>query len=169
MEDNTTTVDKSIVEELDFGTKTAKRVGWEAFEFTLVGPYQVKVINASYGTEKEDHAYVVGIDEREDFPIPAECDCPADIHREPDCKHKVALATVGGPVVLNAAVEFEDTSPPLSRRNSEGVTTAADKLQPDGGESVRHNQRKSCTNGNVHCDGPNGEELPCFACYEMDR
>ena len=134
MEDTTIAADKSIVDQLEFGAKTAKRVGWEAWEFTIVGPHQVEVANASYGCEKGDHTYTVGVKKRGGVPVPVECSCPADIHREPDCKHKVALATIGGPVVLNAAVDYEDTGE-LSVRD-ENVPTVADKLQTDGGNTT---------------------------------
>ena len=132
MTENNTAIDKSIVEQLDFGAKTARRVGWEAWEFSITGPHQVEVRNASYGFLKDDHTYVVGIEKRDGILVPIECDCPADVHGELDCKHKVALATVGGTTVLNAAVDFESPAAgfPVQDRD---VTTAADKLQTDGG------------------------------------
>jgi hypothetical protein len=120
---------KSIVTQLDFGAKTARRVSWGAWEFTVVGPHQIRVTNASYGFEKEDHAYVVGVEEREGVPIPAECGCPADIHRNPDCKHKLALATIGGPTVLDAAMEFKSAGEALSlpsSRSERPTPTATD-------------------------------------------
>lgn len=66
----------------------------------------MRVTNASYGYLKEDHSYLVGVEERGGRALPAECECPADIHYKKDCKHTVALATVGGPTVLNAAIEY---------------------------------------------------------------
>jgi len=130
-EHNSAVKKRTAVDQLSFDGRTAKRVGWEAFEFTIVGPHQVEVTNASYGCEKGDHTYTVGVEKRGGIPAPAECECPADLHRESDCKHKVALATIGGPVVLNAAVDYEDTGE-LSVRD-ENVPTVADKLQTDGG------------------------------------
>jgi len=132
MTDNETAAEKRIVERLSFDAKTAKRVGWEAFEFTVEGPHLVRVTNASYGFEKDDHSYLIGVEERDGVSVPAECDCPADLHRDPDCKHKVALATVGGTTVLNAAVDFESPAAGFPVQNDD-VTTAADKLQTDGG------------------------------------
>lgn len=38
---------------------------------------QVEVMNASYGFLKDDHSYTVGVKDRGDVAIPAECDCPA--------------------------------------------------------------------------------------------
>lgn len=135
------------VEHLDFGGKTAKRVGWEAFEFSVDGPHQVRVTNAAYGFLKEEHSYTVGVAVVDGQALPAECNCPADVHREPDCKHKVALATVGGPTVLNAAVGLE--SPTANETDS--PETMADSLRTDGG-----------------CECDKGD-FPCFECYLSDR
>lgn len=75
---------------------------------TVEAPHLVRVTNASYGFEKADHSYLVGVEERGGLAVPIECECPADKYREDyDCKHKVALATVGGPTVLNAAVDYD--------------------------------------------------------------
>lgn len=155
-----TTIDtsdkKSAVRELSFGAKTAKRVTWEAWEFTIVGPYQVEVTNASYGYLKADHSYVVTVEERDGLAVPAECGCPADKHREEyDCKHKVALATVGGPTVLEAALAFETPAPteptpatPMSEklRGDGGVPAASDSSEPD-------------------CDCAHFSGFPCWPCY----
>ncbi|QKY21197.1 SWIM zinc finger family protein [Halolamina sp. CBA1230] len=170
MEDTTTTADKRIVEELQFGAKTAKRVGWEAWEFSVEAPHLVRVTNASYGFEKEDHSYLVGVDDRGDVVVPAECGCKADRFRDHyDCKHKVALATIGGPVVLQAAVDVESSAPALSVQERDDVTTVADKLQTDGGSVAVDADSDSCRHGDDRCDGPNGEGLPCFPCFEVGR
>ncbi|WP_218962307.1 SWIM zinc finger family protein [Halorubrum persicum] len=171
MRQNTSASEKRIVEQLDFGPKTAKRVAWETWELTVVGPYQVEVTNASYGFEKDDHAYVVGVDERDGVPVPAECECPADVHRERDCKHKVALATVGGPVVLNAALAFENDAAPSSDGLPDSATTGADALKTDGGIAAVASQSDesadTCPNGDERCPGPDGDDLPCFDCFEV--
>jgi hypothetical protein len=170
MTENDTAAEKRIVEQLNFGAKTAKRTGWEAWEFYIAGPHQVEVTNASYGFEKDDHSYVVGIEKRDSVPIPAECECPADKYNEEyDCKHKVALATVGGTTVLNAAVDFEKPGATLSSPNPDDVTTAADKLQTDGGTATVSEDSDTCPNGDERCDGPTGEELPCFDCFELSE
>lgn len=150
---------KHIVEQLDFSPETTKRVTWEAWEFTIVGPNLVDVTNASYGYLKADHTYTVGVEERDGVVLPAECDCPADMHREQDCKHKVALATVGGPTVLNAACAFEGPTP----RADTDCTTVADKLRADGGAPS-----EVCPNGNKRCEGPDGEAFPCYDCYDVE-
>jgi hypothetical protein len=166
MPTNTESAEKRIaVDYLKFGKKTAKRVAWESWEFTVVRSHQVRVTNASYGFKKEDHAYVVGVEVRDGLAVPAECECPADKYGEDyDCKHKVALATVGGPTVLNAGVEYK---PPVKETPSE-LETMADKLKADGGttETMTDAELETCPNGNPLCDGPDNDTIPCFACFE---
>lgn len=148
---------RTAVEYLSFGAKTAKRVTWEAWEFTVVGPHTVEVTNASYGFEKDDHAYEVGVEERDGVPVPAECGCPADQYNENyDCKHKVALATVGGPTVLNAALAFEDPTPAAPDQETE---TVADHLRADGGPGEETSETDECA-----CATLSGE-FPCAECY----
>lgn len=99
--------------------------------------------------------------------VPAECDCPADLYREEDdCKHKVALATVGGPSVFNAAVEFD--SPTAGEMSA--PKTAADEFATDGGvpAAVDSPTVDACPNGDPRCDGPGGVGLECFACYRPE-
>ena len=107
MQTNDRDSQKSVVAQLNFGAKTAKRVAWESWEFTVVGPFEIEVTNASYGFLKDEHSYRVLVAEKEGAPLPVQCDCPADqYHDEYDCKHKVAVAAVGGPTVLQAAVDY---------------------------------------------------------------
>lgn len=110
----------------------------------------VEVTNASYGFQKDDHSYTVGVEKRGGLAVPAECACPADKYNEEyDCKHKMALATVGGPTVLNAAIDFDDSAPRSSRSDTE---TAADKLRAEGGDD--------------ECDCSDwDDDLPCADCY----
>ena len=98
---------RTALEHLDYTPRTLKRVEWESWEFTVIGPHLIEVTNASYGFEKHDHSYTVGVAVRDGVAVPSECECPADIHHDSDCKHKTALAIVGGPTVLNAAVNFD--------------------------------------------------------------
>jgi hypothetical protein len=161
MERNTQTAEKRIVNQLQFDADTARRVGWENFEFKIIGTNLVEVTNASYGSEKEDHAYTVGIDSREDDPVPVDCSCPADTHREPDCKHKLALATVGGTTVLQAAVDFRERSPDSSVNDSQDEP----ELKADGGFTEGREIQETCPNGDPNCHGPDADELPCFGCY----
>ncbi|WP_255150256.1 SWIM zinc finger family protein [Halorarius halobius] len=149
MQSNTDGDKKRAVEELDFDTRTSKRVAWESWEFTVIGPHQVEVTNASYGFLKDDHTYTVGVENRDGLAVPAECDCPADVHGDRDCKHKVALATVGGPTVLNAAVAVE--TPTAETSEAPDPVTGADKLRADGG---------------CECDR---DDFPCFDCFRAGR
>ncbi|WP_424004168.1 SWIM zinc finger family protein [Haloarcula salina] len=144
MENEDTAAEKrTAVDYLSFGEKTAKRVSWEAWEFTVVGPRQVRVTNASYGYLKDEHSYTVEVTAREGLAVPAECECPADKHSgEYDCKHKVALATVGGSTVLDAAVGFDHLAP-------------AKQLKTDGG---LHADTRDC-------DCISQSEFPCWPCY----
>jgi len=175
MEDSTTAADKRVVEGLNFGSKTAKRVGWEQFEFAVESPHLVRVTNASYGCEKEDHSYLVGVEERDGLLVPAECECPADKYNEEyDCKHKLALATIAGPVVLQAAVECPTPTRDTERTDS---TTLAERLRADGGviaegrreegaALIEAERGEECANGEGWCPGPGTDSLPCFACFE---
>lgn len=155
---------RTAVEHLSFGAKTAKRVAWEAWEFTVVGPHLVEVTNVSYGHLKSDHSYIVGVESRSSVALPAECDCPADIHHDPDCKHKVALACIGGETVLNASVNFETPAPASSDGNP---MSAGEELRTDGGAATVSSEpeRDTCLNGDPRCEGPDSDDLPCFACY----
>lgn len=108
-----------------------KRLIREAGEFTVVGSHLIEVTNASYGYPKSNHTYVVGVEEHEGLTVPIECECPTDVYREPHCKHKVALATMGGPTVLDSTVAFEN--PALASSDSDSMTTA-DRLRADGGK-----------------------------------
>lgn len=153
---------RTAVEYLEFNTRTIKRVTWESWEFTVVGPYHVRVTNASYGYLKDDHSYTVGVEERDGVVVPAECECPADVHREPDCKHKLALATVAGPSVLNAAVAFENPAPDTDAAVT--VTTGADLLTTDGGvlAEAKPDDRQECP------ECAKLSDLPCWPCYQEE-
>lgn len=163
---NEPAVEKCIVDELTFDVKTSKRVTWEAWEFTVVGPYQVEVTNASWGVEKADHRYVVGVAERDGVVVPAECGCKADRFHTQDCKHKLAVATVGGPVVLEAATAFETSTP---NTDPTSVTTVADQLRADGGVVVEQDPESATAHsdddtGDCGCEELPGE-FPCADCY----
>jgi hypothetical protein len=113
------------------------------------------VTGASHGIEKDDHAYVVSIKEREGLAVPAGCECAADEYNEEyDYKHKVALATVGGPTVLNAAVNLDDAAPASS-----GGTT---ETMADGG-TVEQKEDTECDCANL------SGNLPCWPCYRESK
>lgn len=108
MIDNNAGKDKSIVNELNFGEKTSKRVTWTAWEFTVLEKGEIEVTNASWGSECGDHSYSVTVEVIDGQPHPTRCGCKADeCSEEYDCKHKVPLASIGGSVVLQAALSTE--------------------------------------------------------------
>ncbi|PSP54452.1 hypothetical protein BRC82_09685 [Halobacteriales archaeon QS_1_67_19] len=166
MTTNATTGQKTVVQQLNFGAKTAKRVTWEEWEFTVVGPHQIEVANAAYGYEKDEHSYVVGVEERDGRAVPAECECKADRYNEEyDCKHKIALATVGGSVVLQAAVDFPTLTVDTERTTA---STLEDKLRADGGAVVEKTDEDSPrldAKEHDECDCAELSDLPCFECY----
>ncbi|ELZ92884.1 hypothetical protein C440_12224 [Haloferax mucosum ATCC BAA-1512] len=166
MSANDSTAKKSIVTELNFGAKTSKRVSWESWEFAVEAPHLVRVTNASYGFEKADHSYLVGVEDRDGVLVPAECECPADKYNEEyDCKHKVALATVGGPVVLEAAVNFPTPSGNPERSNA---STVADKLRADGGATTKRiggESKPLDAEEHDECDCAElSDDFPCWPC-----
>lgn len=162
MQDTHSSPEKRIVEQLNFGAKTARRVAWESFEFTVIARNEIRVTNASYGAIKEDHQYRVRVEERQGVATPVECSCPADTHQQDDCKHRVALATVGGPTVLETALEVADAGGP-----SRTPPRSESRPMPDGGTLTEGREtQEECPNGDPQCDGPEGQELPCFGCYE---
>lgn len=166
MTDNKSTADKRIVNELEFGSRTTKRVTWEAWEFSIEAPHLVRVTNASYGFEKADHSYLVGVEDRDGLLVPAECECPADVHREPDCKHKVALATVAGPLVLQAAVDYP--TPKAKTDESTGV-----ELRTDGGaitDEPTDDDQPLNASEYAECDCTDGsDDFPCWPCFRHGK
>lgn len=118
---------ESLESLLDVLSEEIEIVSEIAWSFRSVGPLQVEVVNESYGYLKDEHTYTVAVEERDGIVVPGECECPADrYHEEYGCKHKGALATVGGTVggtvVLNAARAF----PLESEVRAKPVTTVAD-------------------------------------------
>jgi len=163
MNTNTPAEDKrNAVEHLSFGAKTEKRVTWEAWEFAVEAPHLIRVTNASYGFKKADHSYLVGVEDCDGVLVPAECECPADMYRDDyDCKHKLALAVVGGAVVLGAAVDY-----PTDSNASSGETQA----RTDGGVTTEETGEESHP-----LDAEEREECDCaelsngFPCWPCVR
>lgn len=158
---------RTAVEHLNFGAKTAKRVAFEAWSFTVVGPNELEVRNESYGDFAADHTYVVSVEERDDVVVPVACECPADEYNDDyACKHRVAAATVSGSTVLRAAIKRRSAVRPSSDSNS---MRSREELKADGGATTQDStHQEACPNGDPMCDGPDGDGLPCFPCY-MDR
>ena len=152
MEAKENAAEKRIVDQLTFGEKTVKRAKFEAFECTVVGPYEVEVTNASYGDHSDGHSYRVFIDQHG---VPVSCSCPGFRHhygpKDKADKHMVALATMGGPTALQAAIAFEN---PTSVSNGDRVAT-------DGGDWGQREGSDECR----ECEG----RFPCWDCVESGR
>jgi hypothetical protein len=152
---------KSIVAELDFDTRTAKRVAWSEWEFTIVAPFEIEVCNASYGCLKDEHTYRVMIDQDG---VPVSCSCPGFTHfhgpKGKVGKHMLAVAAIGGPTLLDAARAFSAVRDTSDSEDRPEVT-------PDGG--LPEDDSDSCENGDPKCDGPGGDGLPCFCCFNLKR
>jgi hypothetical protein len=163
MATNTDTVESSIVlQELAFDTKTATRVAWSDWAFTVVAPFEIEVQNLSYGHLAEDHTYRVMIDEQG---VPVSCTCPGfEYHHGPNGrvgKHMLAVATVGGLTLLEATQAF---SPIHGPTGATATTTASEKLKVDGGRSLADDSTDTeCT----ECAGL--LDLPCWNCYSAGR
>ena len=162
MADNTDPIESSTVfEQLAFDTKTAKRVAWSEWAFKIVAPFEIEVRNLSYGHFADDHVYRVMVDEQG---VPISCTCPGFKHyhgpNDRVGKHMLAVATVGGPTLLEAARAFSPDNEPTA---STGTTTLSEKLKPDGGQEVENTTNTECT----ECAGLSG--LACFSCYSAGR
>lgn len=128
--------------ELEFSDKTAKRAQYEGFEFSIEGPGRVRVTNASYGAEKDDHTYTVTVTDG----VPVSCGCPCDEHRGGACKHRVAVA-IRGPIMDAAAG---------TPARADGGQLLEDETQGESGEDT-----PACL-----CEiDPDG--LGCFEHYEV--
>jgi DNA-directed RNA polymerase subunit M/transcription elongation factor TFIIS len=70
-------------------TKAELRANWEGFEFRVPVEGRVRVENASYGAESDEHVYVVSVEAG----IPFDCTCPAWEYHNPEggCKHMQAV------------------------------------------------------------------------------
>lgn len=73
--------------------------------------------------------------------IPVACECPAFEYSDGPCKHIVAI-TIREPV--------------LKAAQAVGI--------PDGGQDM-----DTCRNGQTGCGGPNGDDLPCFGCFQSQK
>jgi len=163
MATNTDTVESSTVfEQLAFDTKTAKSVGWSEWAFKIVAPFEIEVQNLSYGYLAEDHTYRVMVDEQG---VPVSCTCPGYKHyhgpNDRVGKHMLAVATVGGPTLLEAARAFP---PNHESKTPAGTAALSEKMKPDGGRDVVENTTDiEC----AECASLSG--LSCFDCVLAGR
>jgi hypothetical protein len=129
-----------VVELLDADTTVEKRAQWEAFEFTLLGSGDVKVVNTSH-EEPSDHTYTVHVEGG----IPSDCTCPAFEYQAGACKHMLSIA-IREPLL--EAVSAEPT------------------VKADGGLTVEKEEADHSDERPEDCDcSPLFDELPCWPCY----
>ncbi|WP_367176671.1 SWIM zinc finger family protein [Haloarcula rubripromontorii] len=131
---------KSALEVLECDEQVEKRAQWEAFEFTVLGDGDVKVVNDSH-ENADDHTYTVHVESG----IPSDCSCPADTYQEGACKHRVAVAI------------------------REPVLEAASREQPvraDGGVTLEEFGAEEDDEDGCWCDT---HSMPCFDCYNAGR
>jgi len=112
------------------------------------------------------------------------CECPDYQHREPEegCKHIQRIGYATGTTQIpewvnpaeidsqlgaqtNATVSVSPA--PSSDRELETETSLEQPLQTDGGTTTESGDSEKCPNGDARCDGPDGDELPCFPCFEV--
>ncbi len=141
-------MESNVLSQLQFDASTAKRAQWEAFEFTLEAPGLVRVTNGSYGDDSENHSYRVNVENG----IPVACECKADTYQKGACKHRVAVA-IRGPVLSAGA------HTPVVADGGQLIDAG------DDGAIITENP-DACENGQVGCCGPDGDDLPCFPCYQ---
>lgn len=70
----------------------------------------------------------------------------------------------------NSAVE-KRTAVDQTLFSTKAVAATFSKSVTDGGTATVADDADvdACPNGDVRCNGPNGEDLPCFACFEVER
>ena len=100
--------------------------------------------------------------------IPVSCICKGFKHyHSPNGgvgKHMLAVATVGGETLLEAAGEFSPHSTPSGEIDTE---TVAEKLKSDGGTVAAETESETCPDREPYCDGPESDNLPCFDCFNQ--
>lgn len=143
---------KNAVEALeDIGNgidpKTLKRAQYEGFEFELEAPGLVRVRNASYGDDADDHTYLVNVEDGK----PLACECPAFQYRDGPCKHQLAVA-IRKPV-LEAAIE-------RPKAVADGGVQEARTSVTDTADHTDTSERPE----DCGCH-PSFDELPCWPCY----
>lgn len=161
---NAKAADKStVLNSLAHDTKTAKRIAYSQWEFTIAGPFEIKVCNASYGYLRDEHTYRVMIGEAG---TPVSCSCKRFKHyHNPNGragKHILAVATVSGQTSLDAAREFSLHSTPSGATN---VKIVVEKMKTDGRLMTTKPDPETCPNGEPYCDDPESYDLPCCGCY----
>lgn len=88
------------------------------------------------------------------------CSCPDHEHNEPagGCKHLRRTEMEAGIRDIPDLPGRTDVEIMTAQAGSQATQSVA---IPDGGEVV-----ETCKNGQEGCEGPDGDELPCFDCFQ---
>lgn len=74
---------------------------------------------------------------------------------------------MNGPVVRHRTSGFGGTEAMSKSETAEQEDT--DQKPTIGDQFTLDQQEITCQNGQIGCDGPDSETLPCFACFDPDR
>lgn len=123
-----------IVATLDVDADTIKRVRWGNWRFRVTKPFHIRVTNAAWGVEADEHTYEVAIAKKPgpDVFAPVTCSCPAYTYHDGDCKHQLAVAAVGGPPIIGGAV-VADQRDVADDENGNDPAGESDAPRADGG------------------------------------
>ncbi|MXR40794.1 SWIM zinc finger family protein [Halobaculum sp. WSA2] len=140
-----------VLDRLDVSTGARRRAETEPFTFSLT-PDGVRVTNHSYA-EPSEHSYVVTID----GDLPIACECPADEHYNPACKHRLAVA-------IHTPVREAAAAHPVV---DGGVQDASES---ESTESLgQETETSESADGPDWCDCADLGDLPCFECVRRGR
>lgn len=112
------------------------------------------------------------------------CSCPDFVNREPagGCKHQRRVRIEFGIEDVPAELRSEHSSPTdveLARRRRGLDQPKPVSIESEAAAYVRHSEARqvatdggrdldeadACENGEVGCNGPDADKLPCFDCY----
>lgn len=121
-----------LLDALEHTDGVAARATDEEYEFRVVAPMLIEVVNASYGPDaRPAHTYTVTIADEGGLFVPIHCSCAFYQYRSDEhgaCKHMVGAIANGGPPLLGAAAVYTGGD----RRADADVTTLADRLGVHG-------------------------------------
>ncbi|GGN26987.1 SWIM zinc finger family protein [Halarchaeum nitratireducens] len=131
--------------------KIAKRAQYEAFEFDVPEPGTVRVRNASYGVDADEHTYDVTIQHGD----AVACTCPADEYGNGPCKHRVAASTTSA-VLAAATPEVAPDGGATTRTPPETESETDDSLP-----EITHHVEPPAQGGEhyIRCEGCGVEVL----------
>lgn len=145
-----------------------RRAQTEPFEFRLV-PEGVLVRNLKYANPAE-HEYLVTVEAG----VPICCTCPADLHYDGACKHRLAVA-IRKPV-LDAAVaallsaDGGVAGRPRRDENDDAVEDTEEEADESGAGGAEANVDADVDERPPDCSCPDDPEgFPCWPCVRDGR